>query len=89
MIFFYAILVDSINLAQQTSLERFVFLKQPNKIKNIFTKVLKGHIAVATCNINKNNTGSKIDPMARKHLKMSGLDYAHGTGHGVKRFKCS
>ena len=62
------------------------FSKQPNKIKNIFTKVLKGHIAVATCNINKNNTGSKIDPMARKHLKMSGLDYAHGTGHGVGFF---
>ena len=62
------------------------FSKQPNKIKNIFTKVLKGHIAVATCNVNKNNTGSKIDPMARKHLKVSGLDYAHGTGHGVGFF---
>ena len=62
------------------------FSKQPIKIKNIFTKVLKGHIAVATCNLNKNNTGAKIDIQARKFLKKDGLDYKHGTGHGVGFF---
>ena len=62
------------------------FSKPNNNIKNIFTKVLKGHIAVANTNLNKINTGKKIDIRARKYLKMSGLDYAHGTGHGVGFF---
>ncbi len=62
------------------------FSKQKQKIKNIFTKVLKGHIAVATTNINKEDTGKKIDKRARKFLNKSNLDYAHGTGHGVGFF---
>ncbi|MDA9697701.1 aminopeptidase P family protein [Candidatus Pelagibacter sp.] len=62
------------------------FSKQKNSIKNIFTKVLKGHIAVATTDINKDNTGKKIDKRARKFLNKSNLDYAHGTGHGVGFF---
>ncbi len=62
------------------------FSNQSQTIKNIFTKVLKGHIAVATTNINKDNTGKKIDKRARKFLKESNLDYAHGTGHGVGFF---
>jgi len=62
------------------------FTKQKKTIKDIFTKVLKGHIAVALTNINKNNTGKKIDIRARKFLKKDGLDYAHGTGHGVGFF---
>ena len=55
-------------------------------MKNIFTKVLKGHIAVALTDLNIDNTGRKIDIRARKFLKKSGLDYAHGTGHGVGFF---
>ena len=55
-------------------------------IKNVFTKVLKGHIAVANTNLKKNNIGKKIDERARKFLKKSNLDYAHGTGHGVGFF---
>jgi len=55
-------------------------------IKNVFTKVLKGHIAVAHTNLKKNNIGKKIDARARKFLKKSDLDYAHGTGHGVGFF---
>ena len=47
---------------------------------------MKGHIAVATTNINKDNIGMKIDRRARKFLKKSNLDYAHGTGHGVGFF---
>ncbi len=62
------------------------FSKQPNYIKNIFTKVLKGHIAVATTNLNKYNQGKQIDLRARHFLKKDGLDYAHGTGHGVGFF---
>jgi Xaa-Pro aminopeptidase len=62
------------------------FSNQSQYIKNIFTKVLKGHIAVATTDINKDNIGKKIDIRARKFLKESNLDYAHGTGHGVGFF---
>ena len=62
------------------------FSKQKHSIKNIFTKVLKGHIAVATTDINKDDTGKKIDKRARKFLNKSNLDYAHGTGHGVGFF---
>ena len=57
-----------------------------SKIKNIFTRVLKGHIAVANYNLNKNTSGSEIDVVARKPLKQINLDYAHGTGHGVGYF---
>ena len=62
------------------------FSKQKQNIKNVFTKVLKGHIAVATTDINKDDTGKKIDKRARKFLNKSNLDYAHGTGHGVGFF---
>ena len=62
------------------------FSKQKNSIKDKFTKVLKGHIAVATSNLKKFNTGKKLDVKARQFLKKDGLDYAHGTGHGVGFF---
>tara|TARA_A100001011_G_scaffold131427_2_gene138493 strand:- start:1895 stop:3592 length:1698 start_codon:yes stop_codon:yes gene_type:complete len=62
------------------------FSKPSTNIKNMFTYVLKGHIAVATTNINKDNVGKKIDLRARKFLKQNNLDYAHGTGHGVGFF---
>ena len=67
------------------SLEQFVFLNKKN-VKNAFTNVLKGHIAVALTDLSKDNTGKKIDIRARKFLKKDGLDYAHGTGHGVGFF---
>ena len=62
------------------------FSKPKQYIKDTFTKVLKGHIAVALTNLNKDDTGKKIDLRARKFLKKDGLDYAHGTGHGVGFF---
>ena len=62
------------------------FSKQSQKIKNIFTKVLKGHIGVATYKLKKNTTGKKLDIVARSALKKAGMDYAHGTGHGVGYF---
>ena len=62
------------------------FSKPQQDIIDIYTKVLKGHIAVATTNLATDNTGKKIDKRARKYLKESNLDYAHGTGHGVGFF---
>jgi Xaa-Pro aminopeptidase len=62
------------------------FSKPKPSIKNIFTKVLKGHIAVANTDLKLDNTGIKIDRRARKYLNESKLDYAHGTGHGVGFF---
>ena len=67
-----------------TDVTRTICFSKPTKyIKNIFTKVLKGHIAVTTTNLKKNYTGRLIDVRARKYLKRVGLNYEHGTGHGV------
>ena len=57
-----------------------------NSIREIYTRVLKGHIAVADYKIKKNSKGSDIDRNARKPLKKIRLDYPHGTGHGVGYF---
>ena len=57
-----------------------------NYIKEIYTRVLKGHIAVSNFKIKKNSTGSQVDKNARKFLKKIKLDYPHGTGHGVGYF---
>ena len=55
-------------------------------IKEIYTRVLKGHIAVSDYKIKKNSKGSDVDKNARKSLKKIKLDYPHGTGHGVGYF---
>ena len=62
------------------------FGKQSNRIKDIFTYVLKGHIAVASANLNKLTSAHFLDTLARKFLKKKGLDYPHSTGHGVGYF---
>ena len=62
------------------------FSKPKKKIKDIFTRVLKGHIAVVSSELNKNTTGKILDVKARKFLKEINLDYGHGTGHGVGFF---
>jgi len=70
-----------------TDVTRTISFENSNKkIKNIFTRVLKGHIAVADYKLKKNTTGSNIDKEARKFLKQINLDYSHGTGHGVGYF---
>ncbi len=70
-----------------TDVTRTICFKQPkNRIKDIFTKILKGHIAVTNTNLKKDNCGKKIDLRARCFLKKSNLDYSHGTGHGVGFF---
>ena len=70
-----------------TDVTRTISLQNSNKrIKNIFTRVLKGHIAVASFILKKNTSGTIIDAKARKYLKQINLNYAHGTGHGVGYF---
>ena len=70
-----------------TDVTRTVSLEnKSNYIKEIYTRVLKGHIAVSNFKIRKNSTGSHVDQNARKFLKKIKLDYPHGTGHGVGYF---
>ena len=70
-----------------TDVTRTISLNNNNeKIKNIFTRVLQGHIAVASFDLKKNTYGAQVDKAARKPLKEINLDYAHGTGHGVGYF---
>ena len=70
-----------------TDVTRTVSLNNKNKrIKDIFTRVLKGHISVANYKLKNNTCGFQIDYVARKPLNDIKLDYAHGTGHGVGYF---
>ena len=48
-----------------------------------FTRVLKGHIAIARAVFPEGTTGAQLDPFARQFLWQAGLDFDHGTGHGV------
>jgi Xaa-Pro aminopeptidase len=52
-------------------------------MRDRFTRVLKGHIALALARFPKGTTGSQLDAFARRALWEKGLDYDHGTGHGV------
>ncbi|WP_226632414.1 aminopeptidase P family protein [Novosphingobium profundi] len=55
-------------------------------VKERFTRVLKGHIALDRVLFPKGTAGSQLDILARHALWQAGLDYAHGTGHGVGSF---
>jgi Xaa-Pro aminopeptidase len=57
-------------------------------MKNHFTLVLKGHIALATARFPAGTSGSQLDALARLALWREGLDYDHGTGHGVGHYLC-
>ena len=62
-------------------------LGQPGaEIRDRFTRVLKGHIALARATFPHGTVGSQLDTLARQYLWQAGLDYAHGTGHGVGSF---
>jgi len=56
------------------------------EVRDRFTRVLKGHIAIARAVFPKGTRGSQIDVLARQALWQAGLDFAHGTGHGVGSF---
>jgi Xaa-Pro aminopeptidase len=67
-----------------TDVTRTVAIGTPSaEMKDRFTRVLKGHIALATCRFPSGTTGSQLDALARHSLWQVGLDYDHGTGHGV------
>ena len=70
-----------------TDITRTISFNNPSKkTKELYTRVLKGHIAVAVSKINLLKNGNNIDKLARKSLKSVNLDYRHGTGHGVGFF---
>jgi Xaa-Pro aminopeptidase len=56
------------------------------EMRDRYTRVLKGHIAIATCVFPKGTTGAQIDAFARRALWEAGVDFDHGTGHGVGVF---
>ena len=67
-----------------TDVTRVVPIGEPTaEMRDRFTRVLKGHIALATAVFPKGTVGSQLDTLARAPLWEAGLDFAHGTGHGV------
>jgi Xaa-Pro aminopeptidase len=67
-----------------TDITRTVAVGTPSaEMRDRFTRVLKGHIALAMARFPAGTTGSQIDALARYALWQAGLDYDHGTGHGV------
>jgi Xaa-Pro aminopeptidase len=67
-----------------TDITRTVAIGDPSaEMCDRFTRVLKGHIALASIRFPAGTTGSALDALARASLWMAGLDYDHGTGHGV------
>ncbi|MFL6760075.1 aminopeptidase P family protein [Sphingomonas sp.] len=70
-----------------TDITRTVAIGEPTaEMRDRFTRVLKGHIAIATAVFPRGTRGSQLDSFARRPLWEAGLDYAHGTGHGVGSF---
>lgn len=76
-------------LTGTTDITRTVHLGSPttHEIRD-YTLVLKAHIAVATARFPTTARGYQIDAMARRNLWQQGLDFGHGTGHGVGFFLC-
>ncbi len=72
-----------------TDVTRTVAIGEPTaEMRQRFTLVLKGHIAIATARFPRGTTGSQLDVLARRALWADGLDYDHGTGHGVGHYLC-
>ncbi len=70
-----------------TDVTRTVPIGEPTQeMRERFTLVLQGHIALATVRFPEGTTGSNLDALARAPLWAAGLDYDHGTGHGVGVF---
>ncbi|HWH16738.1 MAG TPA: aminopeptidase family protein P, partial [Allosphingosinicella sp.] len=67
-----------------TDVTRTVAIGEPTReMRDRFTRVLKGHIAIARAVFPAGTRGGQLDTLARQFLWQAGLDYAHGTGHGV------
>jgi Xaa-Pro aminopeptidase len=70
-----------------TDITRTLAIGTPTaEMRRRFTLVLKGHIALARAIFPKGARGGQLDALARQYLWANGLDYAHGTGHGVGSF---
>ena len=70
-----------------TDITRTMAIGTPTaEMRERFTLVLKGHIALACARFPAGTRGGQLDVLARQHLWAQGLDYAHGTGHGVGSF---
>jgi Xaa-Pro aminopeptidase len=67
-----------------TDITRTVIVGTPSaEMRDRFTRVLKGHIALTLQKFPNGTRGTQLDALARQYLWQAGLDYAHGTGHGV------
>lgn len=74
-------------LSGTTDITRTIAIGKPTaEQKRNFTLVLKGHIALALAMFPEGTSGHQIDSLARQYLWQHGLDYDHGTGHGVGSF---
>ena len=72
-----------------TDVTRTIAIGTPNaEMRQHYTLVLKAHIAIATARFPKGTRGQDLDPFARRPLWEEGLDYDHGTGHGVGSYLC-
>jgi Xaa-Pro aminopeptidase len=72
-----------------TDITRTLAIGEPKRqMQERFTLVLKGHIAVATARFPTGTRGIDLDPFARSPLWQAGLDFDHGTGHGVGSYLC-
>lgn len=70
-----------------TDVTRTVAIGTPSEeMRENFTRVLKGHIAIARAKFPRGTSGAQLDVLAREHLWRAQLDYQHGTGHGVGSF---
>ncbi len=70
-----------------TDITRTLSLGNPTDAeKKDFTRVLKGHISLAKCKFPRGTRGSQLDILARKALWDAGLNFLHGTGHGIGHF---
>jgi Xaa-Pro aminopeptidase len=67
-----------------TDITRTVIVGEPTaEMRDRFTRVLKGHIAIATAVFPDGTSGAQLDSFARQSLWQAGIDFDHGTGHGV------
>ena len=67
-----------------TDVTRTIAIGEPTEeMRDRFTRVLRGHIAIARAVFPDGTTGAQIDSLARQYLWQAGLDFEHGTGHGV------
>jgi Xaa-Pro aminopeptidase len=67
-----------------TDVTRTIAIGEPTaEMRDRFTRVLRGHIAIATARFPDGTTGAQLDSFARQFLWQAGVDFDHGTGHGV------